>query len=62
MRDQRSSIREMVSFKQREEHIRESWDVLCLHYNLNKSDLIKFLIQKENFFLKKPNTIPSAFI
>ena len=52
----------MVSFKQREEHIRESWDILCLHYNLNKSDLIKFLIQKENFFLKKPATIPSAFI
>ena len=62
MRDQSNSIREQVSFKQREEHIRESWDALCLHYKLNKSDLVKFLIKKEAFFLRKLETIPSGFI
>ena len=51
-----------MSFKQREEHIRESWNFLCTHYRLNKSDLVKFLIKKEECFLKKPETIPAGFI
>ena len=54
MRDQSNAIREQVSFKQREEHIRDSWSNLCAHYNLNKSDLVKFLIKKEEYFLRKP--------
>ena len=62
MRDQSNAIREQVSFKQREEHIRESWNFLCSHYNLNKSDLVKFLIKKEEFFLRKPETIPAGFV
>ena len=62
MRDQTNSIREQVSFKQRELHIRDSWTSLCIHYNLNKSDLVKFLIKKEEFFLRKPETIPSGFV
>lgn len=62
MRNQTNSIREQVSFKQREEHIRESWNYLCGHYRLNKSDLVKFLIKKEECFLKKPETIPAGFI
>ncbi len=61
MRDQSNSIREQVSFKQREEHIRDSWTYLCDHYQLNKSDLVKFLIKKEECFLKKPEAIPSGF-
>jgi uncharacterized protein YdhG (YjbR/CyaY superfamily) len=62
MRDQTNAIREQVSFKQREEHIRDSWNFLCTHYRLNKSDLVKFLIKKEECFLKKPETIPAGFI
>jgi len=62
MRDQSNSIREQVSFKQREEHIRDSWNNLCTHYALNKSDLVKFLIKKEEYFLRKPETIPAAFV
>ena len=61
MRDQSNAIREQVSFKQREEHIRNSWNFLCDHYQLNKSDLVKFLIKKEECFLKKPEAIPSGF-
>ena len=62
MRDQSNAIREQVSFKQREEHIRESWNFLCSHYHLNKSDLVKFLIKKEEYFLRKPETIPAGFV
>lgn len=62
MRDQTNAIREQVSFKQREEHIRESWNFLCSHYHLNKSDLVKFLIKKEEYFLRKPETIPAGFV
>ena len=62
MRDQTNAIREQVSFKQREEHIRDSWNFLCSHYHLNKSDLVKFLIKKEEYFLRRPETIPSGFI
>ena len=62
MRDQSGAIREQVSFKQREQHIRDSWTFLCSHYQLNKSDLVKYLIKKEEFFLKRPETVPSGFI
>jgi len=62
MRDQTNAIREQVSFKQREEHIRDSWNFLCSHYHLNKSDLVKFLIKKEEYFLRKPETIPAGFV
>jgi len=62
MRDQSNAIREQVSFKQREQHIRDAWCFLCAHYHLNKSDLVKFLIKKEEFFLKKTETIPSGFV
>jgi hypothetical protein len=61
MRDQSNAIREQVSFKQREEHIRDAWNFLCDHYQLNKSDLVKLLIKKEECFLKKPEAIPSGF-
>ena len=46
MRDQSNAIREQVSFKQREDGIRQTWMFLCNHYKLNKSDLVKFLIKK----------------
>lgn len=62
MRDQSNAIRDQVSFKQREQHIRAAWDTLCTHYNLNKSDLVKFLIKKEEYFLSSPGTIPSRFM
>lgn len=32
-------------------------DRLCIHYKLNKSDLIKYLIKKEEYTLKKPNVL-----
>ena len=62
MRDQSNAIREQVSFKQHENHIRDSWNFLCAYYHLNKSDLVKFLIKKEELFLQKPEKIPSGFI
>jgi len=62
MRDQSNAIRDQVSFKQREQHIRDSWNFLCTHYNLNKSDLVKFLIKKEEYFLGNSGTIPSRFM
>ena len=30
-------------------------DRLCAHYRLNKSDLVKYLIKKEEYNLKNPN-------
>lgn len=48
-------LRDQVSYKQHEAHIMESRDRLCAHYKLNKSDLVKFLIKKEEFNLRKPN-------
>jgi hypothetical protein len=48
-------LRETISFKQNEKHIMDSRDNLCKHYRLNKSDLIKYLIRKEEHFLKKPS-------
>lgn len=62
MRDQSNAIRDQVSFKQREQHIRDAWDFLCSHYHLNKSDLVKFLIKKEECLLKSPETIPFGFM
>ena len=52
---QQKSIRESLSFKKNESHIIESRDLLCKHYRLNKSDLIKFLIKKESYILKQPH-------
>ena len=46
-------IREQISFKQHESYIREIRDRLCTHYKLNKSDLIKYLIKKEELALKR---------
>jgi hypothetical protein len=54
MRDQSNAIRDQVSFKQQEKHIRDFWNHLCQHYNLNKSGLVKFLIQKEHQNLQTP--------
>jgi hypothetical protein len=46
-----SRIREIVSYKQHEDYIRDIRDRLCLHYRLNKSDLVKYLIRKEEHVL-----------
>jgi len=40
-------IREQISYKQHEDYIRSIRDNLCAHYRLNKSDLVKYLIRKE---------------
>ena len=48
-------LRDQVSYKQYEAHIMDSRDRLCAHYKLNKSDLVKYLIKKEEFNLRKPN-------
>ena len=48
-------LRETLSFKKNEVHIMDSRDALCKHYRLNKSDLIKYLIRKEEYALKKPS-------
>ena len=62
MRDQSNAIREQVSFKQREENIRQTWIFLSKHYKLNKSDLVKFLIKKEEYFLRKPEGVLSGIV
>ena len=62
MRDQSNAIREQVSFKQREDGIRQTWMFLCNHYKLNKSDLVKFLIKKEGFYLRKPEGLLSGIV
>ena len=54
-RKQSHHIREQVSFKLREEYIKGIWIKLCEHHKLNKSDLIKFLIKKEEYSLRKPD-------
>ena len=41
------ALRDQVSYKQHEDYIREIRDQLCSHYRLNKSDLVKYLIKKE---------------
>lgn len=35
----------------------EARDRLCTYYKLNKSDLVKYLIKKEEFNLRKPNGV-----
>jgi len=50
-------LREMISFKQHEQHIMQKRDVLCAHYRLNKSDLVKFLIRKEELSIRFPNNL-----
>jgi len=62
MRNQSNSIREQVSFKLRESHIRDSWNSLATFYKMNKSDVIKFLIKKEEFFLRRPESAPNQFL
>jgi hypothetical protein len=56
-RDQRNALREAISFKQQESYILKIRDELCSHYNLNKSDLVKYLIKKEEMFLKRPDGV-----
>ena len=46
------SHRESVSFKKTELHLIDSRDALCRHYQLGKSDLVKFLIKKEEHTIK----------
>ena len=53
-------LRDQISFKQHENYILEMRDRLCAHYRLNKSDLIKYLIKKEEFTLKNPNGVLSV--
>lgn len=48
-------LRDQISYKQNEAHIMDSRDRLCEHYRLNKSDLVKYLIKKEEYALKNPN-------
>lgn len=43
------ALRDQVSYKQHEDYIREIRDQLCSHYRLNKSDLVKYLIKKEEY-------------
>jgi hypothetical protein len=50
-------LRDQVSFKQHELYILDIRDRLCTHYRLNKSDLIKYLIKKEEYTLKNPHGI-----
>ena len=50
-------LRQQISYKQHEAHILEAQNRLCAHYRLNKSDLVKYLIRKEEFNLKNPNGI-----
>ena len=51
-RDQKDALRETISYKQHEKYIIEIRDFLCTHYRLNKSDIHKYLIQKEELFLR----------
>jgi len=48
-------LREQISYKQNEAYLIEARDRLCAHYKLNKSDLVKYLIKKEDFNLRKPD-------
>ena len=50
-------IREQIFFKQHENYIRVIRDRLCTHYKLNKSDLVKYLIKKEELALKRPDGV-----
>ena len=48
-------LRDQISYKQNEAHLMEARDRLCAHYKLNKSDMMKYLIKKEDYNLRKPN-------
>ena len=48
-------LRESISFKLHEKHIMDTRDKPCEHYRLNKSDLIKYLIKKEELTLRTPD-------
>jgi len=48
-------LRDQVSYKQNEAYLMEARDRLCAHYKLNKSDLVKYLIKKEDYNLRKPD-------
>ena len=50
-------MRESVSFKKNEEHIRHTRDRLCKHYKLNKSDLYKYLIRKDSYNLESKHQV-----
>jgi hypothetical protein len=50
-------LRDQISYKQNEAHIMDARDRLCTHYKLNKSDLVKYLIKKEDYNLRKPNDL-----
>jgi hypothetical protein len=50
-------IREQISYKQHENYIREIRDRLCRYHKLNKSDLVKYLIKKEELALKRPDGV-----
>lgn len=53
-------LRDQISFKQHEHYIIEMRDRLCAHYRLNKSDLVKYLIKKEEYTLKNPSGMLSV--
>jgi len=56
-------IREQISYKQHEDYIRSIRDDLCAHYRLNKSDLVKYLIRKEEVHINdcaRPIPIPGG--
>ena len=48
-------LREQVSYKQNEAYLLDVRDRLCTHYKLNKSDLVKYLLKKEDYNLRRPN-------
>lgn len=48
-------LRDQISYKQNEAHLMEARDRLCAHYKLNKSDMMKYLIKKEDYNLRKPD-------
>ena len=48
-------LRESISYKQHERHIIDTRNRLCEFYRLNKSDLVKYLIKKEELTLRKPD-------
>jgi hypothetical protein len=45
--NQLKPIREQISYKQHENYLRGLRDQLCLKHRMNKSDLMKHLIQQE---------------
>lgn len=47
-------LRDQISYKQNERHILEARDRLCEYYKLNKSDLVKYLIRKDDMNIRRP--------